>query len=37
MIAFLAAILLKGTMLMTAAAAVAAVMFRASAATRHFI
>ena len=37
MIAFLAAILLKGTMLMTAAAAVSTVMFRASAATRHFI
>jgi beta-lactamase regulating signal transducer with metallopeptidase domain len=37
MIAFLAAILLKGTMLMTAAAAVNTVMFRASAATRHFI
>jgi beta-lactamase regulating signal transducer with metallopeptidase domain len=37
MTALLVAILLKGTMLMVAAAAVVAVMFRASAATRHFI
>ena len=37
MIAFLSAILLKGSVLMTAAAAVVAVMSRASAATRHFI
>ncbi len=37
MIALLSAILLKGSVLMTAAAAVAAVMSRASAATRHFI
>ena len=37
MITFFAAILLKGTMLMSAAAALSTVMFRASAATRHFI
>ena len=37
MIAFLAAILLKGSILMIAAAAAVAVLSRASAATRHFI
>lgn len=37
MTALLAAILLKGTVLMLAAAVVVAVMFRASAASRHFI